>query len=154
MLATKEEWTEVEKAAHAMLRLEATLLPRRLCDFPTRVTNYILPGSLTNRAEGWTDGQTDGRCVNLFTSQVKRIWATVPCRIALCWCDLSFFILCASKIVGWASVKKISDLCSVRLRAQACRTPQLPHRLPQTDPEEGRTSNWSQLATMICNACT
>lgn len=72
MLATKEEWTVVEEAAHAMSRLEATRLLHLLCDFPTRVANYRLLGSLTKRAEGWTDGWMDGRCVNLFASQVKQ----------------------------------------------------------------------------------
>lgn len=68
----KEEWTEVEKAAHGMLRLEATLLLRCLCDFPTRVANYRLPGSLTNRAEGWTDGQTDRRTGGVSTCSLLR----------------------------------------------------------------------------------
>lgn len=47
---------DVEKAAHVTLRLEATRLLRLLCDFPTRVANCRLPGSLTDSAEGWTDG--------------------------------------------------------------------------------------------------
>lgn len=70
-------------------------------------------------------------------------------------CTLFLFPTSATKTVGWTlwgrSLTQATWDTGLR---PICRTQELPHRLPHTDPEKGRTWNSSHLVATMCTACT